>query len=148
MKNLMKRKRIKKYLKKFYTEDGQKKETSIEKKVRKYLENSGIPFEPEKFIKHKNKWKCYDFFVSDGVNYTFLIECDGWFHGWDKNGEEIPDSKLCKIQRKNKRNDRVKDNIAKELGIPLIRLKENDIKWNFKKITHKIRNEIKKQKGQ
>lgn len=132
-----KRRTIKTILESYSDENGKHKESSIEKKVRLYLESEGIPHIPEKFIEYKGKWKSYDFIVTDGLNYTFLIECDGNF--WhDPNGQH-------KIQKKNIRNDKFKDKAAKHLGIPLLRFTETEINSDFEKIKEKIHNEITRQ---
>jgi len=137
-----KKRTIKKALKSYTNQEtGERKESSIEQKVRLFLESANIPHQPEKFIEHA----FYDFLVTDGLNYTFLIECDGWWHGLDSNGEPLPSNKLLKIHKKNQRNDKRKDKIAQKLGIPLIRLKESDIKNNFQDIKKTIQNEIERQ---
>lgn len=133
-----KKRTIKKALKSYIDEEtGERKESSIECKVRLFLENSNIPHQSEKFIQYKNKWKCYDFLITDGLNYTFLIECDGDF--WhDPEGTH-------KIQKKNIRNDKLKNKIAKQLGIPLLRFTESEINFNFKNVKEQIENEILRQ---
>lgn len=147
---MKRKKRIKKFLKPFYDENGIKKETSIERKVRTFLEKNGIPFEQEKFLKNsKGRWKCFDFYVSDGVNYSFLIECDGdFFHGHEFFEGTKTLSGLKKTQRKNYYNDKRKNKLAEELGIPLLRFWEKDIKFAFNKnVGKKILAEIKRQTG-
>lgn len=141
-----KKRTIKKALKSYTNQEtGERKESSIERKVRVFLESANIPHQPEKFIEYKGKWKAYDFLVTDGLNYTFLIECDGWWHGLDSNGEPLPSNKLLKIHKKNQRNDKRKNKIAKQLGIPLLRLKESDIKNNFQVVKSAIQGEIERQ---
>lgn len=142
-----KKRTIKKALKSYTDQEtGERKESSIERKVRVFLESANIPHVPEKFVEYKEgKWKCYDFLVTDGLNYTFLIECDGWWHGLDSNGELLPTNKLLKIHKKNQRNDKRKDKIAKKFGIPLLRIKESDIKNNFQYVKKIIQEEIERQ---
>jgi very-short-patch-repair endonuclease len=116
------------------------KETSIEKKVRTYLEGNGIYFVQEKGIYIDGIYKVYDFMVTNGRDYCFLIEADGtYFH------PEKYSSKLTKMQKKNYYNDKKKNKIAKKIGIPLLRFKESDIRFNFKKVKDAITKEIKRQ---
>lgn len=143
-----KRKSVKQKLKDFVDpKTGKRKESSIEKKFRLWLERRGIPHQPEKFLQWQGKWKSYDFLISDGVNYTFLVELDGWFHGLDKKGKEISTGGLNKIQKKNKKNDKFKNELADHFGIPLLRIKESDIHKRFKQVEIIILNEIKRQQG-
>lgn len=123
------------------------KETSIEKKVRQFLTEEGLFFIQEygiNYVKKKKKfYKVYDFYVS-GINekgnkYDFLIENDGnYWHGTDYLEGKIPYSKLTKIQKSNIKNDKLKNKIAKDLGLPLLRLKEKDIKSNFNYVKEQI----------
>lgn len=127
------------------------KETSIEKKVREFLDQIGLYYEQEYAIKHtlKNRktelYKVYDFMIegvnAEGQRYKFLVECDGsYWHGQDYL--EGKTTKLTKIQKSNIRNDKVKDKIAKEKGIPLVRLTETEIKWDFDSAIDKILSQL------
>ncbi len=117
---------------------GKHKESDIEKILRIWLQESGIPFVQEKFVNYKGKWKSYDFLITDGLNYTFLLEADGdYWH--DPNGKS-------KLQKKNVRNDKLKNKIAKEMGIPLLRFPETEIKNAFKSVAEKILKEIERQR--
>ena len=127
------------------------KETSIERKIRLFLNNEGLYFKQEYAIKHKFKkakrelYKVYDFYVygmtPEGKQYRFLIEVHGdYWHCKDYLEGKIEKNKLHYTQKKNLRNDKLKDRIAKDLGIPLIILWEKDIKWDFEKCVNIIRN--------
>ena len=117
-------------------------ESSIEKKVRELLTAEGIYHIQEYSVRHtlkgktKENYKVYDFCVR-GTNkkdkqFMFLIECDGtYWHGHAYLEGTKPYSKLTKIQKRNLKNDKLKDKIAKEIGMPLLRLKECDIKFNI-----------------
>lgn len=130
--------KLKKKLEIYTSENGKRIESSIERKVRELLESLGIPFIQEKKLQWKGKWKSFDFYVSDGLNYSFLIECDGdYWH--NENGK-------TKIQKKNIANDKFKNELAQHFGIPLLRFKEKEIKTNINKIKQEIKNEIKRQK--
>lgn len=137
-----KKKKAQKILKSF-----QGKESSIEKKIREFLQEEGIFAIREWRINKKfNKieyFKVYDFYVS-GINekgrqFDFLIEADGgYWHGNDYLEGKIPYSKLTKIQKKNIKNDKLKNKLAKDAGLPLLRLKEKDIKYNFEEVKKQI----------
>lgn len=71
--------------------------------------------------------KYYDFFVFEDP-WCLLIECHGsfwhcadyWFHGKSLD-------KLYSIQRKNLRNDKLKNKIAKEAMIPILYIWEHEL---------------------
>lgn len=142
--NFRKRKRkAKRTLDQYKNHNGGQKENHIEKKFRIFLEENGIYFIQEYPIKHtlkntkKELYKVYDFYITDGVTYSFLVELDGdYFHA--KNYQEGTTNRLTYIQKKNLRNDKKKDRIAKEIGIPLIRFFESDIKYRFDDVKETI----------
>lgn len=122
-------------------------ETLIEKKMRIFLESAGIYYVPQYAIECKiagqRYFKTYDFFITGinryGVEFAILIECDGdYFHARKYQEGEVSRSKLSKLQRKNLRNDSLKNNIAKRRGFPLLRFFERDIKWNFDMVKQTI----------
>ena len=125
----------------YKNDDGSHKETSIEKKVRIYLEKENIFFTQEYPLYHKGNTRYYDFLITDGLNYKILAECDGeYFHCKD-----LPYDKMTKLQKKNVRNDTLKNKIAKEKGIPLLRFTEGEIKTKFLEVQNKIQAEIERQ---
>jgi len=131
--------KIYKSLLQYKNEDGTQKESKIEKKVRLFLEQEGYPYIQEYGITYKNRYKSYDFYISDGVNYTFLVEVHGdYWHAYDYHQGTESHSKLSKIQKKNLRNDKLKEKIAKEKGLPLLVIWETDIKRNFRKIKKEL----------
>jgi len=145
-----------KNLEQYKTKTGKQKENYIEKKTREYLEKLNIFFISEYGICHKFKkakkyhYKVYDFFVKgnddSGKPFCFFIECDGtYYHSEDYYEGKKTYQQLTYIQKKNIRNDKLKNKIAKDIGIPLIRLKEKDIKYNFDYIIEQIQTEIKRQ---
>jgi hypothetical protein len=139
--NKKKRKTLKKQLKSYKNKDGSQKENSLERKMRLFLENEGIYYIQEYGITYNKKYKSYDFCITDGLNYFFLCEVDGSFWHSDK-----PLSEMNKIQKKNHRNDLLKDKIAKEMGIPLLRIREDEIKYQMENIRKRIYDEINRQK--
>jgi len=107
-----------------------KKGTSIEVKIGKLLLELGIKFESQYEINvGNNNCKIYDFFLPD---YNLLIEADGdYYHVNPKIYSD--DNFLDKIQIENIINDKVKNDLAKEKNINLVRFWECDIrKKNFK----------------
>ena len=122
-------------------------ETSIEKAIRIYLQDSGIFFVQEYPIKMTfrkiERYKVYDFYVSgmtrNGNQFQFLAECDGfYFHSHKYLEGNQAYSKLNGMQKKNLKNDKLKNEMAKHLGLPLLRLKEKDIKYRFKDVKKEI----------
>ena len=65
----------------------------------------------------------YDFYLPE---YNLLIEADGDY--WHANPNKY--STLNESQKANAKNDRFKNNLAKEKGYDLIRFWEEDIKKN------------------
>jgi G:T-mismatch repair DNA endonuclease (very short patch repair protein) len=129
------------------------KETSIEKKIREFLDKEGIYYKQEYgvecYVKEKRHYKVYDFYISGtnekGNMFHFLVEADGdYWHGSAYLEGNTPYSKLTKIQKRNLRNDKLKTNIAKQIGLPLLRFKEKEIKFNFDKVQKDIKDLIEK----
>jgi very-short-patch-repair endonuclease len=66
------------------------------------------------------------------VPIAFMIEIDGdWYHG---NKEVLGEKKLNKMQLRNKVVDAIKDKWCAIHHIPILRLWENDVRKNPKKI--------------
>jgi very-short-patch-repair endonuclease len=139
--NKAKKERARKNLQQYINPDGSRKESSIEKKMREFLEDYGLYFKQEKFLQWHGKWKSYDFYVTDGEHYNILIECDGEYYHPDEGQR-----KLNKLQRQNRRNDNFKDELAKAFGIPLLRFREKQIKFKFDEVRKAILAEIERQK--
>jgi very-short-patch-repair endonuclease len=102
--------------------------THIEKIVENILVENNIDYVYNKCICRKN-YDCryYDFYIPQ---LNLLIECDGdYWHGNPKHFTELNETQL-----KNVKNDKYKDELAKEKGFRLIRFWEEDIiKQNFNK---------------
>jgi len=121
-----------KTLKQYRNPDGTQKETSIERRIRVLLDSMGLYYVQEKKLTWKNKNRYFDFFVTDGLNYSFLIENDGdYWHATEYTEGIMKYKDLTAVQKKNLRNDKFKTNMAKELGIPLLRFTESEIKNNI-----------------
>jgi len=111
------------------------KRTSAEQKVMDVLDELQISYEIEFPIQFGNHCKLYDIKIFDK---DILIEVDGdYFHGnLDQN------VKLNFLQLKNKRNDALKNVIAKIRGYTLIRIWEFEIN-NFRDdVKNKLKREI------
>jgi len=132
------KKKALKVLKSFTLPDGSRRESSIEKKIRIFLERENIPFIQEYPICRNNKLRYYDFLITNG-QVSFAIEVHGkYWHCLDYLEGKKPYNKLTKTQKKNLRNDKFKTNMVKKLGIPLLILWEDDINYKFVKTTKKI----------
>jgi len=141
------KKQVRTMLKQYRNKDGTKVETKPERDTKVILRSLGINFTPEHPIKHGKYYRVYDFYCYSPDEYCFLLECDGDFwHAKQYYTEDKPLSKLHKVQRKNIRNDKLKTRIAKELGIPLLRFWESDLKNNPNKCKEEIQTLIEKQK--
>lgn len=137
---------IRTLLKKYRNEDGSKVETEPERLMKNLLRSMGVTFIQEHGIKYKNHYRVFDFLCELPDEYCFLVECDGDFwHAKEYYTEDKPLSKLHKIQRKNIRNDKLKNKMAKELGIPLLRFWEDEIKNDPDKCKKKIQALIERQ---
>lgn len=101
----------------------------FEQKIYGMLSLSKIKFIPQ----YEVDGKFYDAYLPE---YNVLLELDGTFF----HKESISECKYG-IQKKNYRNDRVKDKIAKQNKYILIRIKESDLIIDLKKhIEAEIRN--------
>lgn len=142
------KKQVRTMLKQYRNKDGTKVETKPERLIKKVLRELGISFQQEYGIKYEKYYRVYDFYCYVQDRYSLLIECDGcFFHAKEYYTEDKPLSKLHKIQRKNIRNDKLKTKIAKELGIPLLRLWEDEINNDIVSCKQKIISEINKQES-
>ena len=118
--------------------DGSQKENSIEKKIRLLLDSMGLYYTQEKKFTYKGKTKVFDFYITNGIT-CLCIEADGdYWHARAYQEGEQKYSELTKIQKKNLRNDKFKTLMMQELGIPLLRFSEKDIKTNINLIKDKI----------
>ncbi len=123
----------------FVNRDGSRKVTSIESRVASILDSAGLYYVPEKEMFWKGKRRIFDFWVTDGLNYSLLIECDGdYFHANAYKEGSVPRSKLTRLQKRNVRNDEFKDRMAQAKGVPLLRLTESEIKRDGAGVRDKI----------
>lgn len=109
------------------------KKNGLEKEFEDILNELNINYEFH-FWYHKKE---YDFILPD---YNILIEVDGDFFHCNK---KIGYKPLYSIQRKNIRNDRVKNRIVKKYKeYKLLRFWENDIKNKRDDVISKLRKVI------
>jgi len=103
-----------------------KKRTGCEKAMMEILSNLNMEFEIEFPIYFAGQWKIYDFLVEGKM----LIEVDGdYWHGktvaTTNEGDSLKQKKYNIIA--NKKNDIIKNFVAKRRGLPLLRFWESDI---------------------
>ncbi len=83
--------------------------------------------------------KLFDFYLYD---YNILVEVDGDY--WHANPALYEDKNLKDFQINNKKNDILKNEIAKKYGYTLIRFWEYDIHHNLEQVKMKLLEEIRK----
>jgi len=112
--------------------------TSIEFAVNEILIDIGDEFkleiEREFPIQWANQYKFFDFRVGDKI----LIECDGSY--WHQDMEVIKKRTMWLVEVK--KNDLMKNFIAKRNGFELLRFKEHEINMESDKVREKIRSTI------
>lgn len=149
-------KKLPKTLKKFFKRESDgsysKRESKVERETRLILDSLGFPYHQEFNIKYKKHNKFYDFFVfSEDKTIAFIVECHSYWHYPDRLPDyqkliEIQNEKSgkkkrvkkkpTKTQKKNMRNDKLKEKMAKVLGIPLIVVWEHELE-NYPKVAIK-----------
>lgn len=135
-------------LESYVNDDGTRKQTSIEARFEKMLLSMGLYFDREYRVTLDGKTRFYDFRVTNGV-WAFLAEIDGeYWHAQKYKDGKTPYSKLSRLQRRNLRNDKLKDCFAKRLGVPLLRFTEDEVKRNISGAAAKVAAEIAAQGGE
>lgn len=97
-----------------------RKMNKLEKMVADELDKASIPYHFQYFIVEHGMCKSYDFKIK---GKPFIIEVDGDF--WHGNPHKFPH---CDKVDKVRENDKIKDEIAKNRGISVIRMWESDIR--------------------
>lgn len=111
------------------------KMTAPEKKMEVLLKEMGIAHDTQKVLGDF----IYDFYIPE---HRLLIEVDGdYFHG---NPSKYANDELNHLQKKNKRNDLLKNMTAKGTRHELLRFWECDINDDMQKIRETILEHIKK----
>lgn len=121
-----KKEKAEKMLESYMNEDGTRKQTKIEAQVEQMLLKLKINYMPE----YAFHGKYYDFMAfCNEPNMCFFIEVHGsYHHAQDYIEGKVPKSKISKYQKKNVKNDKYKEKLAKEKGIPLLILWEKELK--------------------
>ena len=105
-----------------------KKMTWPEAEFVKLMNELEILCEPQKII----RLKIYDFYLPD---YNIIVEVDGdYFHGNPVLFEEA-----SKMQKRNIKNDKYKDTLARGLGFQLERVWESDLKNNYEQVKERFK---------
>ena len=99
------------------------RKTSIEVIVENILLKNNINFIFRYRVPYKYSYKEYDFYLP---TLNILIECDGDF--WHANPIKYDLNNLKEVQRVNIKNDKIKNELAKQIELTLLRFWENDIK--------------------
>ena len=116
----MKKKRFsRKYKRGSLLRHSQTRLNGLEKQFAGILNRLGIKFKAQYVLKDK----IYDFYLPE---YETLVEVDGDY--WHCNPRKYPRGPINEVQKKNIRNDRYKDSLAKVWGFRLLRVWEYDIK--------------------
>lgn len=114
---------------KWIKENGLNKKSKLEKYFTGLLDDLGIKYEPQ----YPVKGYLYDFFI---INKNVLIEVDGdWFHFNEKIHKQI----TSPIQENTIKNDKIKNQIAKDEGYILIRFWENEINNDLENVINKLK---------
>ena len=109
-----------------------RKRTAPEEEMSKILKELNIEFEIEFPVNFLNSWKVYDFRILDK---EILIEVDGdYWHGFEELNEH-----RNYMQLKNKRNDVIKNWLARKRGFQLLRFWEHEINLYREDVKQKIR---------
>jgi G:T-mismatch repair DNA endonuclease (very short patch repair protein) len=131
-----KKKNAKKILKRFKNNDGTRKETNIERQMKRILESlskHGLKYKQEAPIKYGKCSKFFDFliWIEDGNGFplkAFFIEAHGdFYHAKEYYEGKKTKSELCYVQKKNLNNDKRKYLLAKKNQMEIIYFWESDI---------------------
>lgn len=102
--------------------------SNLEQQVADMLENEDINYEREKPLKYMAGWRYYDFCL---IDYNVLIEVDGGYYH-DSRG------KPSYVIMMAKKNDAIKNWLAKKEGYNLIRIKEKELLEEYDGVKEKI----------
>ena len=143
-----KKKNAQKILKRFKKPDGTRKETNIERQMKKILDSmakNGVKYKQEAPIKYGKCSKFFDFLVwiEDGSGFpirAFFIEAHGdFYHAKEYYEGKKTKSELCYVQKKNLNNDKRKYLLAKKNQMEIIYFWESDIMSRGNWVKDKIR---------
>lgn len=106
------------------------KMTSPERQFKKLLKELKVEFEVQKIVNNK----IFDFYIPSA---NLLVEIDGDY--WHANPDVIKSENINRMQSRNMRNDKYKDNLAAGMGYGLERVWENDLKKNYSSVKSKFK---------
>ena len=102
--------------------------SKVEKEFGLFLTKFGIEIEEQ----HQIGYRFFDFKIKDK---KILLEFDGDFYHYNKDTQEgLPNS----MQRRNMRNDKMKDKLAEANGYRLLRIWENDYRKKKQEVIDKV----------
>ena len=105
-----------------------KNQTWPEREFEKMLNELDIKYEQQKIVGKK----IFDFYIP-GINC--LVEVDGsYFHA-----ENVEVKDMSKMQKRNVKNDKFKDNLAKGYGYKIERVWESDLKENYESVKQRFK---------
>lgn len=143
-----KKKNAQKILKRFKNNDGTRKETNIERQMKRILESltkHGLKYKQEAPIKYGKCSKFFDFliWIEDGNGFplkAFFIEAHGdFYHAKEYYEGKKTKSELCYVQKKNLNNDKRKFLLAKKNQMEIIYFWESDIMSKGNWVKEKIK---------
>ena len=102
--------------------------SNLEQQIADMLEGEGIDYEREKPLKYMAGWRYYVFCL---IDYNVLIEVDGQYYH-DTRG------KPSYVIMMAKKNDAIKNWLAKKEGYSLIRIKEKELLEEYDGVKEKI----------
>ena len=102
--------------------------SGLEEQVAEILDTLGIEWEREVPLKFQHQWRYFDFRLT---GYNVLLEVDGAYYH-DKR------DKPSYVIMMAKRNDYLKNWIAKKEGYELIRIKEQQLKEEYNAVVQNI----------
>jgi very-short-patch-repair endonuclease len=102
--------------------------TNLEQQVADMLDDMGIEYEREKALKYQAGWRYFDFHL---IEHGALIEVDGEYYH-DTRG------KPSYVIMMAKKNDAIKNWLAKKEGYNLIRIKEKELLQEYDGVKEKI----------
>lgn len=109
--------------------------SNLEQMVADMLDNLKIEWEREVPLKFQHQWRYYDFHL---IEYGVLIEVDGeYWH--DTQG------KPSYVILMSKKNDMLKNWLAKKEGFKLIRIKEKQLKEEYDTVVENISSTVGKE---
>lgn len=111
-------------------------ETSIEKKIRYLLRSMGISFEQEAEFRVGRIKRYYDFLCySEEEGWNFVIEVHGsHWHSQEYHEGKLQFSKLNRYQKRNVKNDQLKEAILRKAGVPLVIVWEPDVNLRLRHV--------------